>query len=263
MSDEVDPRQDQALFAELLAHREPALFLDFDGTLSPLVSRPEAARALPLAVEAVGRLMDRMPVALVTGRGLADIRQRAAESGLDADRLLIAGSHGFEVQSQGLGQPPVADQAVRDRLEAVLPDLRAQLEPWPGVLVEPKGFAIAVHWRHVPADEVAAVEAVVDQLAGPGLRKTHGKMVFELRPDLDWHKGRVVSWLLERLGGRHWPIFVGDDVTDIDGLNAVAERGTGIAVGDAIPPGHARYRLPDPAAVAAFLSSLAGMQAAA
>ncbi|SNB57085.1 trehalose 6-phosphate phosphatase/alpha,alpha-trehalase [Arboricoccus pini] len=260
MPEENDPCQEMPRILAKLAGRRPALFLDFDGTLAPIVPRAADARALPQAVTAIGTLRQAgMPVVLVTGRARADLVQRLASSGLEPEGLLIAGSHGYEIEGSGIASPPVANAETRARLAVAFEPLRQRLAHFQGTEIEGKAFAIAVHWRHADPNDVPAIEAVIDALVRevPGLRKTHGKMVFELRPDVAWDKGAAVTWILAQ-----WddplimPIFIGDDVTDIDGLDAVRVGGIGIAVGSAIPPGHAHYRLPDPEGVARFLGML-------
>jgi trehalose-phosphatase len=92
----------------------------------------------------------------------------------------------------------------------------------------------------------------------PGLRKTPGKMVFELQPDVDWGKGCAVLWLIEALGLQDaLPLYIADDVTDEDAFRALEGRGVGIAVLDAPRATAARYALPDTDAVREFLAALA------
>lgn len=242
---------------ELLSGRLPAVFLDYDGTLTPIVERPEDARLPPETRDAVARLARRFPVAVISGRDLADVRSMV---GLDG--LAYAGSHGFDiVRADGSG-----DQRAREYLpdlEAAEQELGPSLAEVPGARIERKAFAIAVHFRQVTQDLVADVEAAVAEaaLAHPRLRRTGGKKVFELRPNVDWDKGKAILWLLEVLGleGEDvLPIYVGDDETDEDAFRAVRDRGLGVVVrgeGDDRPTA-ARYALGDPAETKAFLELL-------
>lgn len=237
--------------------KRPVLFLDYDGTLTPIVDRPEDAT---LAGEVRGLLQTLARtciVAIVSGRDLEDVRSRV---GLDS--VHYAGSHGFDLQGPGnLGTkheaagtflPALdrAEQALRDRLAAVS-----------GAQVERKRFAIAVHYRRVGPQDVEAVEQAVDAIRAihPELRKATGKKIFELQPDIDWNKGRAVLWLLEEFGlfgDAALPIYIGDDVTDEDAFRALAGRGIGIVVADGGRPTAARYSLRDTDEVRAFLSAL-------
>ncbi|HEV3076447.1 MAG TPA: trehalose-phosphatase [Thermoanaerobaculia bacterium] len=265
-----------------LAGRRLALFLDYDGTLSPIVQRPELA-LLPEAARAVlRRLAARIPVAILSGRLREDV---AALVGLP--QLIYAGSHGFDIagpppasRGAAAGEPPPpapaplirheVGQGVPARLARVAERLRRELAGIEGVLVEDKRFAVAVHYRLVDARDLPRVEAAVDRAAadpadaedgGGRLRKTGGKKVWELRPDVDWDKGRALLWLLGRLGldlPDAAPIFVGDDVTDEDAFTAAASRGgIGILVADEPRATAAAYRLRDPAEALEWLARLA------
>jgi trehalose-phosphatase len=230
----------------------PGLFLDFDGTLAPIVDHPDAARLPPAAAAAIERLARRCFVAVVSGRAVDDVAGRVPAG------LVLAGSHGYEIRGGGISQPPVAAPAEIERVARATAALEAKLAPVPGVLVENKRFAVAIHWRKVDDADVPTVEATVEAVAREigGLVKTFGKRVFELRPELPWHKGAAVLWILERLPAPHFPVYVGDDVTDLDGLAAVREDGLGITVGDALPRDAGRFRLAGPAAVGEFLACL-------
>jgi alpha,alpha-trehalase len=242
-----------------LRGRPIAVFLDFDGTLAPIVERPElAAMAAPMRA-AVRRLARRCPVAVVSGRDLADVRARVGLRGLN-----YAGSHGFDIAGpRGLRHAhPMGVQAL-PRLDAAERELRQALAAIDGAIVERKRFSIAVHFRLVPgADDVAAVERAVDAALQrePGLRRRGGKKVFELLPDIDWDKGAAVRWLLAALGLARpevLPIYVGDDLTDEDAFRAIAGRGLGIAVLDSPRPTTATYRVDDPAQVCTLLGAIA------
>jgi trehalose-phosphatase len=184
-----------------LAGRRPVLFLDYDGTLSPIAPRPELAVLPEPTREAVVRLAERGPVAILSGRGRDDV---AALVGLE--NVFYAGSHGFDISGPPLaeGGPPLRHEVgagIPDRVERAAAALRRELAGIPGVLVEPKRFAVAVHYRLVEDADLPRVEQAVDRvLAGAeGLRKAPGKKVFELRPDLDWDKGSALLWLLRAL----------------------------------------------------------------
>jgi len=127
--------------------------------------------------------------------------------------------------------------------------------------VDRKRFAVAVHYRNVPGELVPGLfEAVERVLAGrPELRRAEGRKVVELRPDVDWDKGRAVQWLLDALEvGDAAPIYIGDDITDEDAFEAVnAAGGTSVVVGLPNRLTAARYRLEGVGEVERFLSLLA------
>jgi trehalose 6-phosphate phosphatase len=249
--------------AARLAGRRLALFLDYDGTLSPIAPRPELA-TLPAATrEVLARLAERLPVAVLSGRGREDV---AALVGLP--ELVYAGSHGFDIAGPGLRYE--LDETIPRTIAAAARRLETDLAGTPGVLVEPKRFAVAVHYRLVADADLPKVEAAVDTVRRhhPELKKTHGKKVFELRPAIDWDKGKALEWLLDRLtaaGGEpepssYLPIYLGDDDTDEDAFRAVAGNGIGILVADEPRPTAASYRLRDPQAAREWLARVAGFQ---
>jgi trehalose-phosphatase len=237
-----------------------AVFLDYDGTLTPIVDRPEDALMGEQMRATVARLATHRMVAVVSGRDLADVRNRVGLAG-----LVYAGSHGFDIAGPGgLEQVlPQAREAV-PALDAAERSLLAALGGIGGALVERKRFTIAVHYRLVREAEVPAVERAVDAALArhPGLRKRHGKKVFELQPDVAWDKGAAVRWLLEALaldGPDVLPIYVGDDLTDEDAFRALAGRGIGVVVLDTPRATAAGYALREPTEVRVFLDALASL----
>ena len=246
------------------AHR-PALFFDFDGTLSNIVDQPEQAALVDGAAEALRALAARYPVAVLSGRDLADIRARVGIAG-----LWYAGSHGFEMVAPDgtYHSNETAAQAI-DVLRHAADELTGQLADISGVSVEHKRYAVAVHYRNAAPDAAGAVRAAVRDIGErSGLKMTAGRKVFELRPNVDWDKGKTLEWILEKVtggetlppihGGREvpMPIFIGDDLTDEDAFDSVLHDGIGIVVrhtedGDRATA--ARYCLNDPEQVREFL----------
>ena len=264
------PKPDAAALPNALAHaaeirarlagRRPAVFLDYDGTLTPIVARPDLA-VLSDAMRAVVRaLAERCTVAIVSGRDRADVARLV---GLDG--LVYAGSHGFDIAGPGgLAKEHERAAAFLPALERAEARLNRALAGVAGALVERKKFAIAVHYRLVAERDVEQVERAVATVAAdtPDLRRTAGKKVFELRPRIDWDKGRAVLWLLGALeleGGEVLPFYLGDDDTDEDAFAALADRGIGVLVADLPQPSAATYHLANPDEVARFLGDLAAM----
>jgi alpha,alpha-trehalase len=214
---------------DLLATKHAVVFLDYDGTLTPIVDRPEDARLSAETRDELARLSVRCPVVIVSGRDLADVR---ALVGLRA--LAYAGSHGFEIARADGSSEQRASEYLPD-LKAAERELRSPIAEIPGARLERKAFGVAVHYRQVDEDRVPHVDAAVAAVAAahPRLRRTGGKKVFELRPNVDWDKGKAVLWLLEVLGADHpevLPIYVGDDETDEDAFRTIRGRGLGVVV---------------------------------
>jgi trehalose-phosphatase len=248
-----DAIEDFAELWERFGGRVPALFLDYDGTLTGLVDDPADATIDAGTREVLQSLAQLLPTAVVSGRDTEDVRGLVA-----LDDLAYAGSHGFDLRL-GDGAREQYGTEFLDELGAAEQALRAQLEGIEGVRIERKGFAVAVHTRLVAVSDRGRVERVVSSVARdqPGLKVTGGKDIHELRPDIEWDKGRALGRLMDVLGlsaDTHIPVYLGDDLTDEDGFAAIREAGVGIVVEGAHDrPTAARYRLRDPAAVRDFL----------
>jgi trehalose-phosphatase len=250
-------------FVSQMREKRLVVFLDYDGTLTPIVARPELAVLAEDMRETVRSLAERCPVAIVSGRDRLDVQQL-----VQIESLIYAGSHGFDIAGpegmaiqfeEGSGFLASLDQAEQALLEA--------LSGLDGARVERKKFSIAVHFRGVPQQDEERVEPIVDAiLAGhPDLRKGLGKKVFELQPGIDWHKGKAVLWLLEALGLNAddvLPVYIGDDVTDEDAFRSLADltqhtrHGIGIVVTETPRPTAAQYSLKNTDEVRTFLHQL-------
>ena len=230
-----------------------ALFLDVDGTLLDFVDDPAAVQATPALKRQLHTLHDALggALALVSGRGVDDLIRI-----FDDPAWELGGLHGLQLRH--------ADRTRHDR--DVDPVVRAQLQhgaeaiitQLPGVTLENKGPALALHCRRTPAQFDAMREAA-GVLAGslPGFELQGGNLVMEIKPT-GMDKGKVVRTILSQPPfADRLPVYVGDDLTDEHGFAAVsAAGGYGIRVG-ARTPTAARFTLPDPPAVHAWLQLLA------
>jgi trehalose 6-phosphate phosphatase len=246
---------------DTVAARRPAVFFDFDGTLSDIVDDPDAAELSVGAAEALTSLAAQCPVAVLSGRDLADVRQRIGLPG-----IWYAGSHGFELTGpDGAHHQNEEAAAAIPVLERATADLREQLGQIAGVMVEHKRFGVAVHYRNAARDRVGEVLAAV-RAAGrrSTLRVTTGREVIELRPNLDWDKGKTLRWVLDHVSDAEaaplMPVYLGDDITDEDAFDAVRDDGVAIVVrhtedGDRATA--AQYALDSPQRVVVFTERLA------
>ena len=232
-----------------------AVFLDYDGTLTPIVSQPESAFLSGSMREALRGMAARTPVAILSGRDLDDVRQR-----VDIDGIIYAGSHGFDIA----GPRGLCRQAATEfspSLDLAEKQLHKALDRIPGARIERKHFSIAAHYRNVKENNVSAVRQAVAEVVARhrDLRRIDGKKVCELLPDIDWDKGKAVLWLLEALGferGNVRPVYIGDDSTDEDAFRALEPCGVGIIVAEQSQRTVARYMLKDPGEVELFLRKL-------
>lgn len=256
------PNDWKAVLREALGDRRPVVFLDYDGTLTPIVSQPDQAVLSDAMRDTVRRLAEQCTVAIVSGRDRADVEQR-----VDLDNIIYAGSHGFDITGpNGLHLEHEGGQACLSDLDAAQQRLQEALSSIEGAMVERKRVAIAIHYRNVHESQIEQVKSAVNAVASehPKLRKSGGKKIIELQPDIDWNKGRAIMWLLQTLDLDQpdvLPIYIGDDVTDEDAFRALNQRGNGIGLGvGEMPESTASdYHLNDVNDVRDFLESLMKM----
>jgi trehalose 6-phosphate phosphatase len=231
-----------------LARRRPLLVAsDYDGVLAPIVGEPSAAVPQPGVAEALARVAaaDGVTVALVSGRGVADLEHT---SGLTGPYRWV-GSHGAEFDGPLTGE-------LAERRDAVVRALAPVVEEVPGARLEVKPASVAVHVRQVadPAAGTALLERA-DALADSSQTRKPGKAVLELAVT-DADKGSALRRLRDELGAAG-ALYLGDDVTDEDGFRALADDDVTIKVGEG--PTAARHRVADPVAVVEVLERLAGL----
>src|SRR5436309_2454529 len=233
-----------------------AVFLDYDGTLTPIVSQPEDAWLSDSMRQTLRELAARAPVvAILSGRDLDDVRRR-----VNIDSIVYAGSHGFDIAGPHGLRRQMATEFL-PTLDLAEKELHGALDGISGARVEGKRFSIAAHYRNVNENDVPRVEQAVGEVATRHreLRRINGKKVYELQPDVAWDKGKAVLWLLETLGlerGNIRPIYIGDDSTDEDAFRALEQRGIGILVSEQSQPTTAGYSLKNPVEVERFLRAL-------
>ncbi len=231
-----------------------AVFLDYDGTLVPIAPRPDEAVLSGSMRTTLKQLASRVPTAIISGRGVEDVRRL-----LGIEGLYIAGAHGLEIVSPD-GTVKEMDPRWREMIEDAADELEAAVRRLRGAILERKGYSVAVHYRLVAPAKVPRLQGQVRAVAAeyPELRQAPGKMVFELRPDIDWDKGAALQWLLEELGQADArPIYIGDDITDEDAFVVVKDRGVGILVGSAPRKTMAQYSLQAPWEVELLLQEVA------
>lgn len=210
--------------------------LDFDGTIAPIVPHPDDAQLLPQAKPVLDRLAARADteIALISGRGLEDLKRR-----VDIKDVYYAGNHGLEIHGPDLDDVvsgAVELQPLVRRCATALHEAVGHIE---GIYLEDKQLSLSVHYRMV--DDPASQKFIEDTVRevfnrnSKGLRLTTGKRVLEVRPDIDWHKGKALLYIIREIeeirGAEMLPMFVGDDKTDEDGFAALPHKGAGVLVG--------------------------------
>jgi trehalose-phosphatase len=229
-----------------------ALFLDFDGTLAPIVADPSTARLSEVVREALLRLVERESIVttVISGRAVEDLYVR-----IRVDNVIYSGNHGLEIFGRGLRFVEPAADARRGHLRRLTELLMGRLRHIPGVLVEDKGLTTSIHFRQAVEGDVPAIEQAVRAsvaASGSWFRLGTGREVFEIVPRTDWHKGAAVKWIMRNLREDGClPIYAGDDNSDEDAF-AVLPDGVTIRVGGQ-PATCAHYSVPGPAEVYRFL----------
>ncbi|KAL7208309.1 hypothetical protein ACSBR1_030129 [Camellia fascicularis] len=238
--------------------KQIVMFLDYDGTLSPIVEDPDRAFMTNEMRQAVRDVAKYFPTAIISGRCRAKVYNFVRLS-----QLYYAGSHGMDIKgpSKGCkcrnGNQVVPFQPAREFLPMIDKVYKALLEKTkstPGAKVENNKFCISVHYRCV--DETSwttlaeQVKSVLNEY--PKLKLNQGRKVLEIRPIIKWDKGKALEYLLESLGYANsdnvLPVYIGDDRTDEDAFKVLRDRGQGfgILVTKAPKETNASYSLQEP-----------------
>ncbi len=236
------------------------LLFDYDGTLTPIAARPEIATLPDETRRSLSALagMDRFVVGVVSGRGLADLMNLVAVPG-----LVYAGNHGLEMSGGGVDFVHPEAPAFEASLAEVAQLLERELAEVPGILVDNKRLTLTVHFRNTPDSHNAQVDGTVVAAAAPyvdagQMKVTRGKKVVEVRPNLDWGKGKAIEKIREDCGDSPLPMFFGDDETDEEGFAAVQDAGgLAVYVGPVRGRTLALHQLESPAEVGQVLALLA------
>lgn len=246
------------------------LFLDYDGTLTPIVARPEMA-VLSSQVRKILKQMSYhslFKLAIISGRSLSEIKGLLALA-----NIAYAGNHGLEIECppgycQRRGREtttfthPMAKR-FHPRLERLEQRLRKRLADIDGVVIQNKGLTLSVHYRLAEQTAIKRIKQLLSEAiecahAKDKLQVAEGKKVLEVRPPIDWNKGKAIEWLLQVYGTPgSLPIFAGDDVTDEDGFRILHQLGgISVLVGKDKASSAARYCLDSPEQLHHWLGKL-------
>ncbi len=245
---------------EAVYEKTPVLFLDYDGTLTPIVQHPEAAVISDEMQKVLNEGAEKFKVAAVSGRDMDDLKSR-----IKLDNIIYAGSHGFRISGpDGLFMEHEKSEEILPKLDNMEYKLyQVFSNTIEGVQIERKRYAIAIHYRNARAEDIPFIKNKVFEATenSEGFKIGEGKKILEIKPDIDWHKGKAVLWILDKLGmtdpNEYIPIYIGDDVTDEDAYEALKGRGIGIQVGPGAEPTAAQFRLKNVYQVRIFLKELA------
>ena len=254
----------QSFSADTSAAAHILLLSDYDGTLTPIVRRPDEAVLASGVREKLCKLAGKpnFSVGIISGRPLLETRAMVGVAG-----IYYAGNHGLEIEGPGLNYVNPAAEAARAEIKGLVSRLSANLGNIRGVIIEDKGLSLSVHYRMVAQGDESMVTEIFHQIVSPLLsegkiRITSGKKVWEVRPPIDWHKGKAVALIRDEIKKllqleQLLTIYLGDDTTDEDAFRVVRRpQGWSIFIGQENAPSNAGYFLNSPSEVADFLSRL-------
>jgi len=240
------------------------LLSDYDGTLTPIVSRPDEAILSPEVRDKLRALTEKpaFSIGIISGRSLSELKAMVR-----IEEIYYAGNHGLEIEGPGLKFTSPAAEAARAEIKSLSGQFSDKLTGVKGVIVEDKGLSLSIHYRLVKKGKEKEVAEIFHQVTLPLLREgkirvTSGKKVWEVRPPIDWHKGKAVEAIAKEiktmLKCENLPvIYLGDDTTDEDAFRAIHRpQGWSIFVGQGNPSSNAEYFLESTSEVTTFLSRL-------
>jgi trehalose-phosphatase len=242
-----------------------ALLADYDGTLTPIVSRPQDAVMTADMRRIVKALSGnkRFKVGVVSGRGLKDVKKLVRLKG-----LYYAGNHGFEIKGPGISYLHPALAKYASALKKIKKELKPVAGKTKGSILEDKGASLSLHYRLVKDRDLPGLKAAFRKISAPyakkkSLRITSGKKVWEVRIPVKWHKGCAVSLILKKLAKgkeRLLPMYLGDDTTDEDAFKYLKGRKSlTVFVGKKTRGSAAGYYARSPKEIKKFLTRLSGI----
>jgi len=235
------------------------LFLDYDGTLTPIAETPKEAVISPEAKGLLNKLSKKShcSVAIISGRSLNDIKGLVG-----LKDIIYAGNHGLEIEGPKIKFESHVMPRLKATIRHIYEDAVSKLSKIKGVLIEDKRLAISVHYRLVGKKDIQEFLSIFNEITGfyivrGKIKVDSGKKVYEIKPPGMWGKGEAVLWILARqqlLSGKNkiFPVYIGDDVTDEDAFKVLKKKGLTISVGER-PGSEAQYYLKTTEEVTEFL----------
>ena len=254
----------ESFSSDIRAASHILLLSDYDGTLTPIVSRPEEAILTPAVREKLRALAKKpaFSVGIISGRRLSEVKAL-----VEVEGIYYAGNHGLEIEGPGIKFINPAAKAAQTQMKNLARQFSAKLGSTEGVIVEDKGLSLSIHYRLVKKSEEKIVAETFHQIISPWLREgkirlTSGKKVWEVKPPIDWHKGKAVEIIMKEIKAllnleQSLTIYLGDDTTDEDAFKIIHRpQGWSIFIGGENPSSNADYFLNSALEVSNFLSRL-------
>jgi trehalose 6-phosphate phosphatase len=250
------------IFRRIEQSKQRLLLCDYDGTLTAIVDSPEMANLTDETRALINGLIHKpgVKVGIVSGRSLADIKERVGIGG-----VIYAGNHGFEIEGPEIQFIHPLTEEISSIIRLIGAVLKRTMSGVKGVIVEDKGITLSVHYRLVDQNQVPSVNSTFENTVGTArklgkIKTTSGKKVHEVRPAISWHKGNAVQLIFDKVShssrkSQVLPIYLGDDLTDEDAFKTVNElNGISVLIGDAAHTSVADYYLNSTSEVNSFLA---------
>ncbi len=243
------------IFQRIKPGKRIVLFLDYDGSLVPIKKSPELAVLHPKRRYLLERLSERTVVCIVSGRSLAEIRTLVG-----IEDIAYIGNHGLEILYRHHRWIHPGAARIKPILGRALSRIGGRIGHLPGVMIENKGVTGTVHFRRSRSGREPVIRKTVEdevRLKSRSLKLTEGKKVFEIRPNVEWDKGKGVKEISRWFPGLKAcvRVYIGDDQTDEDAFRALGRKAVTIYVGRSQNT-RARYRLAGVGQVWKFLGDL-------
>ncbi|OGL46693.1 MAG: trehalose-phosphatase, partial [Candidatus Schekmanbacteria bacterium RBG_16_38_10] len=234
----------------------------YDGTLTPIVEQPDKAAISEDMRNLLRDLSTKQgcSVGIISGRALKDIKRMVG-----LKRIIYVGNHGLEIEGSKIKFESQISSQLFSIIRNLKEELTNKLSKIKGIFVEDKDVTLSVHYRLATRSSYLLAKKIIEEVLQPFLAKnkikvSYGKKVIDIKPPVQWNKGRVIAWLLARqtfILGNHpiMPIYLGDDVTDEDAFGMLKNKGLTIYIGKP-KNSQAKYYLKDTQEVFEFLKKI-------
>lgn len=242
----------------LLADKSIFLFLDYDGTLTPIKTKPKYAHLTNRTKNILSTLSKttRCKLVIISGRSLKDITRMVG-----LKNVIYCGNHGLEIRGPKIRFSSPVSRKHKSTIQKINHQLHSYLSPIKGVLIENKRLSLSIHYRLVSPENRLLIKNIIGRITAPYLSRNEiniraGKMVLEIRPPVNWDKGKAVLWLLHNMpfskNTSVLPAYIGDDSTDEDAFKILKKSGLTVFVGRPKKT-NAQYYVKDTSEVLNFL----------
>ncbi|MFI5305103.1 MAG: trehalose-phosphatase [Nitrospiria bacterium] len=213
------------------------LFVDFDGTLLPIQRDPKKVFLSAEAKMILSVLSRTIPVTIISGRSLKELKRKVG-----IPEINLSGNHGLEIEGPAgfyLNSEAILSYHTITKVCSLLNDT---FKADPGIFIEDKGLSLSIHYNQIPAERHSEINqsilfALRHYLKSNKIRVSRGKNVMEIRPPSDWGKEDAIRWILYKYQNmnpqkEYFPLYAGDDITDLNALLLVNRLGFALWVGD-------------------------------